>query len=205
MAENLPAGHKTLGADKGYDTHDFVMELREIGITPHVAQNAYATETARRRSAIDGRTTRHEGYALSQKKRKRIEEIFGWLKTIGGVAANQVPRARPGPHGVYLRACRLQPRPYAEARGKNRMIEATATPARWETMSHSHPGTLTQRSEALAIALRQSKNSLTPATKSAPQRLFPQPASREPLRINNSLDSGSRHLMGAHTRKDVRH
>ena len=85
MAENLPAGDKTLGADKGYDTHDFVMELREIGITPHVAQNAYATETARRRSAIDGRTTRHEGYALSQKKRKRIEEIFGWLKTIGGV------------------------------------------------------------------------------------------------------------------------
>ena len=63
MAENLPAGDKTLGADKGYDTHDFVMELREIGITPHVAQNAYATETARRRSAIDGRTTRHEGYA----------------------------------------------------------------------------------------------------------------------------------------------
>jgi transposase len=85
MAENLPAGHKTLGADKGYDTRDFVMELRELGITPHVAQNAYETETARRRSAIDGRTTRHPGYALSQKKRKRLEEIFGWLKTIGGL------------------------------------------------------------------------------------------------------------------------
>jgi Transposase DDE domain len=74
MAENLPAGHKTLGADKGYDTHDFVMELRELGITPH-ARNAYDKETARRRSAIDGRTTRHDGYAVSQKKRKRIEEI----------------------------------------------------------------------------------------------------------------------------------
>ena len=85
MAEALPAGHKTLGADKDYDTHDFVMEVCEFGITPHVAQNAYATETARRRSAIDGRTTRHEGYALSQKKRKHIEEIFGWLKTIGGL------------------------------------------------------------------------------------------------------------------------
>lgn len=84
MAETLPAGHKTLGADKAYDTHDFVMELRELGITPHVAQNAYDTGTARRRSAIDGRTTRHDGYALSQKKRKRIEEIFGWLKTAGG-------------------------------------------------------------------------------------------------------------------------
>jgi hypothetical protein len=85
MAENLPAGHKTLGADKGYDTHDFVMELRELGITPHVAQNAYETATARRLSAIDGRTTGHAGYAVSQKKRKRIEEIFGWLKTIGGL------------------------------------------------------------------------------------------------------------------------
>jgi Transposase DDE domain len=61
------------------------MELRELGITPHVAQNAYETETARRRSAIDGRTTRHDGYALSQKKGKRIEEIFGWLKTVGGL------------------------------------------------------------------------------------------------------------------------
>ena len=85
MAENLPAGPKTIGADKGYDTHDFVMELRELGITPHVAQNAYDAGTARRRSAIDGRTTRHDGYAGSQKKRKRIEEIFGWLKTIGGL------------------------------------------------------------------------------------------------------------------------
>jgi transposase len=84
MAETLPAGHKTLGADKGYDTRDFVMELREIGITPHVAQNAYTTAAARRRSAIDGRTTRHRGYAASQKKRKRIEEIFGWLKTVAG-------------------------------------------------------------------------------------------------------------------------
>jgi IS5 family transposase len=85
MAENLPAGHKTLGADKSYDTRDFVMELRELGITPHVAQNAYDTGTARRRSAIDGRATCRDGYAVSQKNRKRIEEIFGWLKTIGGL------------------------------------------------------------------------------------------------------------------------
>ena len=84
MTENLAAGHKTLGADKGYDTQDFVMELRALGVTPHVAQNAYQTQKARRRSAIDGRTTRHEGYLMSQKKRKRIEEIFGWLKTIAG-------------------------------------------------------------------------------------------------------------------------
>ena len=67
----------TLGADKGYDTQDFVAGLRTEGVTPHVAQN-----TTRRRSAIDGRTTRHPGYGISQRKRKQVEEIFGWLKTI---------------------------------------------------------------------------------------------------------------------------
>jgi transposase len=70
----------TLGGDKGYDTADFVMELREINVTPHIAQN-----TSRRRSAIDGRTTRHPGYDVSQRIRKRIEEGFGWMKTIGGM------------------------------------------------------------------------------------------------------------------------
>jgi hypothetical protein len=70
----------TLGADKGYDTSDFVMELREINVTPHIAQN-----TSRRRSAIDRRTTRHPGYNISQRIRKRIEEGFGWMKTIAGI------------------------------------------------------------------------------------------------------------------------
>jgi IS5 family transposase len=74
----------TVGADKGYDTKDFVMELRELGITPHVAQNAYDTGKTRRRSAIDGRTTRHPGYAASQRARKRIEECFGWIKAGAG-------------------------------------------------------------------------------------------------------------------------
>ena len=69
----------TVGADKGYDTGDFVMELRELGATPHVAQN-----TAGRRSAIDRRTTRHPGYRHSQRARKRIEEVFAWIKTIAG-------------------------------------------------------------------------------------------------------------------------
>lgn len=67
----------TLGADKAYDTQDFVENLRKLRVTPHVAQN-----TTRRRSAIDDRTTRHGGYDISQRKRKRVEEIFGWLKTI---------------------------------------------------------------------------------------------------------------------------
>ena len=76
MAGRLRPG-VTLGADKGDDARDFVAELRAEGVTPHVAQN-----TAHRRSAIDGRTTRHPGYAVSQQKRKLVEEIFGWLKTI---------------------------------------------------------------------------------------------------------------------------
>jgi transposase len=70
----------TLGADKGYDSADFVMELRERTVTPHVAQNQNG-----RRSAIDGRTTRHPGYAISQCIRKRIEEAFGWAKTVAGL------------------------------------------------------------------------------------------------------------------------
>jgi hypothetical protein len=70
----------TVGADKGYDTRGFVQEMRDRNVTPHVSQN-----TNRCGSAIDGRTIRHAGYEVSQRrrKRKRIEEVFGWLKTVG--------------------------------------------------------------------------------------------------------------------------
>ncbi len=79
MAEALPGTNRvTLGADRGYDARDFVAELRNMEITPHIAQN-----DTNRRSAVDERTTRHVGYQLSQKKRKRIEEAFGWMKSIG--------------------------------------------------------------------------------------------------------------------------
>ena len=67
----------TLGGDRGYDTQGFVAALRERKVTPHVAQN-----DRNRRSAVDKRTTRHEGYAVSQRKRKRVEEVFGWMKTV---------------------------------------------------------------------------------------------------------------------------
>jgi transposase len=70
----------TLGADKGYDTADFVDSLRQLRATPHVAQNNRG-----RRSAIDQRTVRHPGYAVSQRMRKRVEEIFGWIKTVGNL------------------------------------------------------------------------------------------------------------------------
>lgn len=71
----------TLGADKGYDTKDFVAQCRARGVTPHVTMN----ENAQRSSAIDRRTTRHEGYAISQVVRRRVEQIFGWMKTVGGL------------------------------------------------------------------------------------------------------------------------
>jgi len=81
MVEELAAGqHMTMGADKAYDTADFVAEMRRLGVTPHVSQN-----TNGRRSAIDRRTTRHPGYAISVRLRKRIEEVFGWIKTVGGL------------------------------------------------------------------------------------------------------------------------
>jgi transposase len=78
MVEEIPGPHRvTLGGDKGYDTKEFVQEMRDHQVTPHVALKAT--------TIIDARTTRHPGYAISQQKRKRVEEIFGWLKTVGGL------------------------------------------------------------------------------------------------------------------------
>jgi hypothetical protein len=71
----------TVGADHVYDVHEFVDALRDLNVTPHITQN-----TTNRRSAIDARTARHPGYAISQQRRKRTEKPFGWGKTIGGLA-----------------------------------------------------------------------------------------------------------------------
>jgi transposase len=77
MLQAVPGSrHLTVGADKGYDTRDFVRECRDMDITPHIARKQH--------SAIDARTTRHEGYRISQRIRKRVEEIFGWVKTVAG-------------------------------------------------------------------------------------------------------------------------
>ena len=82
MLGDLPGAHRvTVGADKAYDTAAFVAGAREINATPHVAQNI----TGHRGSNLDGRTTRHPGYQISQVIRKRIEEANGWIKTIGGM------------------------------------------------------------------------------------------------------------------------
>jgi transposase len=81
MAAQIPGDRRvTVGGVKNYDTAELVEKCRGLNVTPHVAQNY-----KRRRSAIDDRTTRHPGYLLSQKKRKCVEEIFGWLKTVGGL------------------------------------------------------------------------------------------------------------------------
>jgi hypothetical protein len=81
MLVGLPASRRrrTVAGDKGSDTHGFVAQTRQLGFTPHVAPN-----TTNRRSAIDGRTTRHAGHLVSQRIRERIEEPFGWIKTIAG-------------------------------------------------------------------------------------------------------------------------
>jgi transposase len=80
MAERVAGDERiTVAADKAYDTKDFVSEMRGMNVTPHVSQNTKRPGG----SAIDGRTTRHEGYQVSQRKRKRIEEVFGWIKTVG--------------------------------------------------------------------------------------------------------------------------
>jgi len=101
----------TLGADKGYDTRGFVAGCRARGVTPHVAQNA----GAHRRSAIDSRTTAHPGYAISQRFRKRIEEVWGWMKTVGnfrktrlrGFDANHVATYMVGAAYNLVRIARL--------------------------------------------------------------------------------------------------
>jgi IS5 family transposase len=80
MASAITGKHRvTLGGDKGYDSDDLLDELRGMGVTPHIAKNDHE----RRTSSIDERTTRHDGYHVSQKKRKLVEQIFGWGKTVG--------------------------------------------------------------------------------------------------------------------------
>jgi transposase len=95
LVERIPGRHRiTLAADKGYDTRDFVAALRTLRATPHIAQH-----TTGRRSAIDGRTTRHPGYAVSQRKRKLVEQGFGWMKTVGGL---RKLRHRGGPRITWI-------------------------------------------------------------------------------------------------------
>jgi transposase len=88
----------TVACDKGYDTHDFVVDCRAINVVPHAAQNVHE----RKHSAIDRRTTRHPGYVISQRIRKRVEEIFGWCKTVGGLRRTRYRGQRRTQMAAYL-------------------------------------------------------------------------------------------------------
>ena len=88
----------TLAADRGYDTQQFVADCRELNVTPHVAQY----QQHRRRSAIDKRTTHHRGYTLSQTIRRRIEAIFGWMKTTGGLRRTRFRGTRRTQLAAYM-------------------------------------------------------------------------------------------------------
>ncbi len=116
LDEELPGARRiTVGADKAYDTREFVRDCREHHVTLHVAQNI----TKNRRSAIDARTTRHPGYQVSQRIRKRVEEIFGWIKTVGnfrrtryrGTVRTQLAAYLVGAAYNLLRMSRLMVRP----------------------------------------------------------------------------------------------
>jgi transposase len=102
MLRAIPGGHRvTVGADRGYDTRAFVATCRELGVTPHVAQNV----SGNRSSAIDDRTTRHGSYKCSQKSRMFIESIFGWMKTRGGIRRTRFKgRARTQMHAHIVGA-----------------------------------------------------------------------------------------------------
>jgi hypothetical protein len=95
LLDRRPRQHRiTLGADKAYDVRAFIGELRGRRVTPHIAVDGHVRSTAAvsrpRSTAVDGRTTRHGGYALSQRCRKRIEEVFGWIKSSAGLAKVKV-------------------------------------------------------------------------------------------------------------------
>jgi len=118
MLEQIPGNNPvTVGGDKGFDTFGFVAECRNLRVTPHVAQN----EQRRGGSAIDGRTTRHLGYALSQRKRKRVEECFGWLKTIA-LMRKVRHRGVAKVHWIFTLACAV----YNLVRIRNLTAEVSA-------------------------------------------------------------------------------
>jgi IS5 family transposase len=100
MVDERLAGRRriTLGGDKGYDTHDFVEACRTLTVTPHVARNLARAGG----SALDPRTMRHPGYEISQWIRKRVEEAFGWMKTIGGLRRTRYRGCERGADDAYL-------------------------------------------------------------------------------------------------------
>ena len=140
MAEEISGNRRvTLAADKGYDTRDCIRKLRDRNITPHVAQN-----DTNRRSAIDRRTTRHPGYTVSQKKRKLVEQMFGWAKTVGLDAQDQTPRHATCRLDVHLHRRGLQPGQNAQPRGGDVTMRAPI-PKKCRRCQQRRPRTRTRR------------------------------------------------------------
>ena len=121
--ERVPGRRRiTLGGDKGYDTSDFVATCRTLTVTPHVARNLARAGG----SALDARTVRHPGYDISQWIRKRVEEAFGWMKTIGGFAPHPLSRLRTGADACLPGGRRLQPDPNRQALHGSRMNQRSS-------------------------------------------------------------------------------
>ncbi len=137
--ERLPGSRRvTLGGDKGYDTSDFVAGCRALTVTPHVARN----QARRGGSALETRTVRHPGYAVSQWIRKRVEEAFGWMKTVGGLAPHPLSRTRAGADARLLGRRRLQPRANRPARpGVHMKRPGNSAPRPLMKPNQARPGT----------------------------------------------------------------
>jgi len=152
----------TLGADKAYDTADFVTDLRAINVTPHIAVKLKG-------SALDGRTTRHAGYAVSQRISKRIEETFGWDKTVGTAAKTHAARHRPCWLPVHPQHGRLQILPDSQTARRLRREGESATLHKPRPAPHQGIG-FTARVRDLAACLRIGASRLsTPDPSSRPQ------------------------------------
>ena len=135
MVQGLGGARRiTLGGDKGYDAKSFVQALRTWSVTPHVAQN-----TTNRRSAIDRRTTGHPGYEVSQRFRKRVEEVFGWMKTVGLMRRDPTPGHGSGRLGLHLHRRGLQPGPHPQPVGGDVAHDPARSPA--ATRNRFVPGT----------------------------------------------------------------
>ncbi len=104
-----------MGADKAYDVADFVTALRARSVSPHIAIDGHVRVTGKpRKTSVDRRVTRHAGYAVSQRCRKRIEEVFGWIKGAAGLAKVKLRGTSPGRHGLHPGLGRLQSDPSAQ-------------------------------------------------------------------------------------------
>jgi hypothetical protein len=146
IVADRPGNHRiTLGADKTYDVAEFLADLRAHDVAPHMAQN-----TTNRRSAIDGRTTRHPGYAVSGRVRKRIEQVFGWTKTAAGFRkTHHRGLARVG--WIFIPHAPIKPQQHG--RQSNQLFRRSSGSARFGSICYTWPLAGCGRNSALTSSL----------------------------------------------------